>query len=46
LILSFGGVFISDEDADLSNKKVTHNVIDRPLAAGTKLDSTKEYVQP
>ena len=46
LILSFGGVFISDEDADLNIKKVTHNVIDRPLAAGTKLDSTKEYVQP
>lgn len=46
LILSFGGSYATEEDVEyLKTHKVTHHVIDRPLA-GTKLDSTKEYVQP
>jgi pescadillo len=43
LVLSFGGLFSTDED-DLSKFKITHQVMDRPLVG--KLDSTKEYVQP
>lgn len=46
LILSFGGSYATEEDVEyLKTHKVTHHVIDRPLA-GAKLDSTKEYVQP
>ena len=45
LILSFGGSYATEEDQDfLKTHKVTHHVIDRPLAG--KLDSTMEYVQP
>jgi hypothetical protein len=46
LILSFGGSYATEEDVEyLKTHKVTHHVIDRPIA-GVKLDSTKEYVQP
>lgn len=45
LILSFGGIFATEEDQELLAKnKVTHHVIDRPMVG--KLDSTREYVQP
>lgn len=44
-ILSFGGLFLTDEDEQLlKQNKVTHHVIDRPTTG--KLDSTREYVQP
>ena len=43
LILSFGGLYVTEEDKDVS-VKITHQVIDRPMVG--KLDSTREYVQP
>ena len=45
LVLSFGGIFLTEDDHVLLQKhKVTHHVVDRPIVG--KLDSTKEYVQP
>ena len=41
--MGFGGTYLTEETAETSNLKVTHHVVDRPL---TKLDSTREYVQP
>lgn len=43
LVLSFGGVFVTDDEDQLLKKlKITHHVVDRPIIG--KLDSTKEYV--
>ena len=45
LILSFGGVFATENDADILAKvKVTHHVLDRPLLG--KMQTNREYVQP
>jgi pescadillo protein len=45
LILSFGGVFATEDDEDfLKEHKVTHHVMDRPIAG--KLLTNREYVQP
>lgn len=43
LILSFGGMYVTEEDKD-HGLKITHQVVDRPMVG--KLDSTREYVQP
>lgn len=45
LILSFGGVFATEDDEDfLARHKVTHQVMDRPVLG--KLLTNREYVQP
>ena len=45
LVLSFGGIFATEEDQELLAKnKVTHQIVDRPMVG--KLDTTREYVQP
>lgn len=43
MILSFGGAFVTDDD-EIPSKKVTHHVMDRPLA--DKVQANREYVQP
>lgn len=42
LILSFGGSFTTNEDTKL---KITHHIIDRPLA-GIAQEANREYIQP
>jgi pescadillo protein len=47
LILSFGGQYLTDDDyenGEESKMRVTHHVMDRPLAG--KLETNREYVQP
>lgn len=47
LILSFGGVFKTDDDEDdlfFKKLKITHHVIDRPVLG--KQDPNRDYVQP
>ena len=43
LILSFGGVFATEEDE--ATKNITHHIMDRPLQSG-QLKTNREYVQP
>lgn len=45
-ILGFGGNFMSDDDELLEKEKITHHVIDRPLAIGSKQKKGREYIQP
>jgi pescadillo len=45
LILSFGGIFATEDDEELLKKyKITHHVLDRPLTG--KLEPKIEYIQP
>lgn len=45
LILSFGGLFATEDDEEFLEKiKITHHVMDRPILG--KLQTNKEYVQP
>lgn len=45
MILSFGGIFATEDDKDfLATHKVTHHVLDRPLLG--KLQTNREYIQP
>ena len=43
MILSFGGVFATDDDQN--NMQFTHHVMDRPLL-GSQLKTNRDYVQP
>jgi len=45
LVLSFGGIFITDEDDEqnlLGKVKITHHVLDRPMIS--KISTYREYV--